>query len=931
MRKAWFISLGVLHTAWARSIYDLGKAQWTVTNEAKNITVPGKWPSQVHLDLYAAGVIDDPYHGLNDFNLRWIAAQNWTYASNPIKGLKSGSGIATWLVFDGLDTYTTIKLCDEIIAATDNQFRQYYYDVTQIVNKCNSPVLSINFGSAPNIIDAIAASPGQEQWPASVVYPFEYPNRQFVRKEQSDFGWDWGPAFAPAGPWRAGRFVQLSQNKELYELNTDIDIYRQGQFNNFSPDQSQPWVVNASIDFIGNLPSGHYIDISIKEADNPKSTLYSGRLNNLTSSHLTTTGTVTIGANAPKLWWPNGLGSPNLYTVTISVFDSKHNELLSVQKRSGFRTIVLNTGNVTDAQIAQGTTPGSNWHFEINGHEFYAKGSNLVPPDAFWPRVTEDRINHLFESALEQNHNMIRVWSSGIYLPDFMYDMADERGILLWSEFEFSDTLYPDDPAFKENVIAEVTYNVRRLNRHPSIASWIGGNEFENLLLPIAKGADPDNYGYYLGQYEDLFISTIFPLVCENSHSISYSPSSAGHGWTEIDLSLPVPMVERYDNTTPGYIYGDTDFYNYDPSVSFDYSAYPVGRFANEFGYHSMPSLASWQQAIDPEDLEFNSTVIVFRNHHSPMGGLSTTNTANSLPGMGQMTMAVQTYYPIPNKADSVANFSAWCHATQIFQADMYKSEVQFYRRGSGMPERQLGSLYWQLNDIWQAPTWAGIEYDGRWKVMPYFMKDVFQNVIVSPFYNYGNGTLEIWVTSDLWESVSGTVNMTWLNLAGEPIANNAGMPSSAHFTVGAINTTLVHRTDVNTDLTLPDPEDALLLLSVSATGHTPNSAKSQTFTHKNHFTPAFMNKAKLRNPELHLSYNSHTEKFTVQSASKGGVSFYTWLTLPSGAAGHFDDNAFILLPGEKKEVGFTLASDSTGGNWVNDVTVESIWDQTTP
>ena len=68
----------------------------------------------------------------------------------------------------------------------------------------------------------------------------------------------------------------------------------------------------------------------------------------------------------------------------------------------------------------------------------------------------------------------------------------------------------------------------------------------------------------------------------------------------------------------------------------------------------------------------------------------------------------------VPNKTDSVANFSAWCHTTQIFQADFYKSEIQFYRRGSGFPNRQLGSLYWQLEDIWQAPSWAGIEYDGK-------------------------------------------------------------------------------------------------------------------------------------------------------------------------------------------------------------------------
>ena len=26
--------------------------------------------------------------------------------------------------------------------------------------------------------------------------------RNFVRKAQSDFGWDWGPAFVPAGIWQ---------------------------------------------------------------------------------------------------------------------------------------------------------------------------------------------------------------------------------------------------------------------------------------------------------------------------------------------------------------------------------------------------------------------------------------------------------------------------------------------------------------------------------------------------------------------------------------------------------------------------------------------------------------------------------------------------------------------------------------------------------
>jgi beta-mannosidase len=89
----------------------------------------------------------------------------------------------------------------------------------------------------------------------------------------------------------------------------------------------------------------------------------------------------------------------------------------------------LNQEPIRPDQRAKGIAPGSNWHFEINGHEFYAKGSNLIPPDAFWTRVTKEKMSRLFNSVVMGNQNMLRVWSSGAYLPDFMYDLADGKFI----------------------------------------------------------------------------------------------------------------------------------------------------------------------------------------------------------------------------------------------------------------------------------------------------------------------------------------------------------------------------------------------------------------------------------------------------------------------------------------------------------------------
>ncbi|KAL4795082.1 glycoside hydrolase superfamily [Aspergillus venezuelensis] len=904
-----------------QQVHNLSTIQWTLSSSALNTTAPATLPSQAHLDLFRAGVIDDPYYGLNETELVWVAYANWTYTSEPISDLEQGS---TWIVFEGLDTFATITFCEQHIASTNNQFRQYAFDVSAALESCSGdPVISIDFASAPHTVDAIAADPNSPKWPTQLIN--QLPNRWFIRKEQSDFGWDWGPAFAPAGPWKPAYIVQLGATENIHVLNTDLDIYKRGNINHLPPDQNQPWIVNASIDFIGQLAEQAQLTIDIRDIESGE-VIATRSPDSVSLTESSITGIVALDDLSPKLWWPTGLGSQNLYEVTTTVHDGNQ-EMARVTKRTGFRTIFLNQRNVTESQLAQGVATGANWHFEVNGKEFYAKGSNFIPPDTFWPRVTNEKMTRLFDAVAAGNQNMLRIWSSGAYLPDFIYDLADERGILLWSEFQFSDAMYPVDDDFLDNVAEEVVYNVRRVNHHPSLALWAGGNEIESLILPLMDETDPDNYSRYVAEYEKLYISTILPLVYENTRSITYSPSSTTEGYVNVNLSAPAPMTERYEATEPGHYFGDTDYYNYDTSVSFNSHIYPVGRFANEFGFHSMPSLQTWQQAVDPEDLHFNSTTVVLRNRHYPSQGYG--ERYNASRGMGEMTLGVERYYPIPEKSDSVANFSAWCHATQLFQADFYKSQIQFYRRGSGMPERQLGSLYWQLEDIWQAPTWAGIEYDGRWKVLHYVARDIYQPVIVSPFWNYTTGDLDIYVTSDLWETASGTVNLTWLTLSGEPILDNAGTPKALTFTVGAINTTRIYSTNL-ADLTIPNPENSILILSASSSAHLPNTAETTTISHTNYFTPIFPKDLALVDPGLELSYDSQSGIFTVEATS--GVSFYTWLDYPAGLVGYFEDNAFLLVPGQKKGVGFVVQEGGIDGdgewNWQADVKVRSLWDQ---
>ncbi|MGC2618577.1 MAG: sugar-binding domain-containing protein [Acidobacteriaceae bacterium] len=162
----------------------------------------------------------------------------------------------------------------------------------------------------------------------------------------------------------------------------------------------------------------------------------------------------------PKLWWPNGYGPQNLYTLHLQFVDhGKASDTHDTQ--FGIRKIEY--GGMDALTI------------QVNGVKVFIRGGDWGLDEAMKriPRARLDAEIHMHALA---NMNMIRNWVGQSTDEDF-YELCDEYGIMLWDEFfqaNPSDGPNPDDiPIY----LANVKDKILRFRNHPSIALWCARNE----------------------------------------------------------------------------------------------------------------------------------------------------------------------------------------------------------------------------------------------------------------------------------------------------------------------------------------------------------------------------------------------------------------------------------------------------------------------
>lgn len=430
----------------------------------------------------------------------------------------------------------------------------------------------------------------------------------------------------------------------------------------------------------------------------------------------------------PKLWWPNGHGNQDLYVDTLKIFNDKNILIDTKIIRFGVRTAEL---------VQEKDQWGTSFYFKINKQKIFCKGANYIPEDAIPSRINKTSTISLIKDAQNSNFNMIRVWGGGFYQDDIFYETCDELGIMVWQDFMFACAMYPGDEEFMKSINDELSQQIPRIANHPSVVYFNGNNEvdvaWKNWGFQVLYLIGPKTQRQIEKDYNKIFKDLAPKLVNEYSF-------------------LP------YEHTSPLSNWGKDEFFNHgtmhywgvwhgkDPIEDFGLK---TGRFNAEYGFQSFPEFSTLKSISDEKDWNLNSSVM---KHHQ-----------KSYVGNGMIKKHSDLLY------GETTDFKTFIYYSQLTQAKAVGIAISGHRADS---PRCMGTLFWQLNDCWQAPTWSSIDYYHNWKALQFQVKKDFESVaIIEKTQKIDEETY--FIISDVENSFQTEVNFIIYDLNGKKLHEN--------------------------------------------------------------------------------------------------------------------------------------------------------------
>ncbi|MFF9090626.1 glycoside hydrolase family 2 protein [Streptomyces sp. NPDC014991] len=601
-------------------------------------------PGCVHTDLLAAGAVPDPFLGRNEADVAWVGRRAWTYVRH------LGHDTAherTDLVFEGLDTAAYITLDGRPVGTTRNMHRGYRFDVTGRTGE-----LEVRFGSAYDEAAAVRAVTGER--------PNVYPEpSQYIRKMACNFGWDWGPTLVTAGIWRPARLEHWSTAR-IARVRPLVGVEdRTGRVEVRLELERTPWGRGRALRAEAEV-AGVRTEVTVTGD----------------------TAVLRLDVPDPRLWWPRGYGEQPLYDLDITLGDES-GPLDTWRRRIGFRTVELDRS---------ADEHGTGFTLVVNGVRIFARGVNWIPDDAFPSRITPERYRTRLTQAADANIDLVRVWGGGIYEDDAFYDACDDLGLMVWQDFLFACSAYPEEQPLRGEIEAEARDNVVRLMPHASLVLWNGNNEnlwgFRDWDWEEPLAGDSWGEGYYLG---------LLPRIVAELDPTR--PYTAGSPWSG--------SWDHHPNDPAHGTHHSWEVWNRQ-----DYAEYraDVPRFVAEFGWQAPPALTTLRRALPGEELAPDSPGML---HHQ-----------KAEDGNGKLDRGVARHFTLPED-----DFDRWHYLTQLVQARAVAAGIEHWRAHWPVC---AGTIVWQLNDCWPVTSWAAIDGDGRPKPLYHELRRVYADRLLT-------------------------------------------------------------------------------------------------------------------------------------------------------------------------------------------------------
>lgn len=431
---------------------------------------------------------------------------------------------------------------------------------------------------------------------------------------------------------------------------------------------------------------------------------------------------IDVKISEPKYWWPIGFGDQAIYTDTLRLFDKKHNLLDEKVIHFGIRKVEL---------IQNKDSWGTSFVLQINEIPIFCKGADYIPQSVFPSAVNESDLQEMVAQMTAANFNMVRVWGGGYYPDDAFFEACDKAGIMVWQDLMFACAMYPGDDAFLKEVEKELQFQMPRITSHPSVVLINGNNEVDVAWK---------NWGFQ-SQY----------------HLNEEAQKTIAKAYDDLFKQLAPSVLKRYsrtpyEHTSPLSNWGKDEFYNHgtqhywgvwhgkDPMSDFGKK---IGRFNAEYGFQSFPEFSTIRRFADSSDWNLHSKVM--KSHQK------------SYVGNGMIEKHAELLYGKPK------NFEQFVYFSQLTQAYAVSLAVSGHRLDA---PRCSGTLYWQLNDCWPAPTWSSIDFYGNWKALHYAVREDYRQIAILKHATEKGSSL--YLKSDALKNQKISVTVTVKDLKGK-------------------------------------------------------------------------------------------------------------------------------------------------------------------